>query len=149
MGHCEHPTIQFQNQAKGIKRRIKRSTRWPRTRICLLKGCRCVFRPEHPLTRYCSEHCRKEATKWRKWKARRKYRKTDHGKQVRRVQSHRYRVRQKERKKQKVDAIGGARVIRRKFFFMLLRSPWVIRRIPTQQAVAAAALLFPCMSPGS
>ena len=46
-------------------------------------------------------------------------------------------------------SVGGARVITRKFFFVLLRSPWVIRRIPTQPAVAAAALLFLCMSPGS
>jgi hypothetical protein len=32
---------------------------------------------------------------------------------------------------------------------VLLRSPWVIRTIPKQPAVAAAALLFLCMSPGS
>ena len=150
MGQCEHPTLHLQNQVKAIRpRRIKRYARRPRTRICLLKGCGRVFRPDHPLARYCSEHCRDEATKWREWKARRKYRKTDHGKQVRRIQSRRYRVRQKERKKQKVDAVGGARVIKRKFFFVLLRSPWLIRRIPTQPAVAAAALLLLCMSPGS
>ncbi len=149
MGHCEHPTIQRQNQAKGIRPRIKRNARRPRARTCLLKGCGRVFRPDHPLARYCSEHCCNEAANWREWKARRKYRKTDRGKQVRRVQSRRYRVRQKERKEQKVDAVGGARVITRKFFFVLLRSPWLIRRIPPQPAVAAAALLFLCMSPGS
>jgi hypothetical protein len=150
MGHCEHPTIQFQNQAKAIMpRSIKRNARRSRTRICLLKGCGRVFRPDHPLARYCSDHCRNEATKWREWKARCKYRKTDRGKQVRRIQSRRYRVRQKERKKQKDDVVGGARVIRRKFFFVLLRSPWLIRRIPPQSAVAAATLLFLCMSPGS
>ena len=149
MGPCEHPTTPLQNQAKGIKPRIKHSARRPRARTCLLKGCGHVFRPDYPLARYCSEHCRDEATKWRKWKARRKYRKTDRGKQVRRIQSRRYRVRQKERKKQKVDVVSGARVIRRKFFFVLLRSPWLIRRIPTQSAVAAATLLFLRMSPGS
>ena len=149
MGLCEHPTTQLQNQAKGIKPRIKGNARRPRARTCLLKGCGRVFRPDHPLARYCSEHCRNEAAKWREWKARRKYRKTDRGMQIRRAQSRRYRVRQKERKKQKADAVGGARVIRRKFFFVLLRSPWVIRRIPTQPAVAATALLFLCMSPGS
>jgi hypothetical protein len=149
MGHCEHPTTQLKNQAKGIGRRIKRNARRPRARLCLLKGCGLVFRPDHPRERYCSEHCRNEAAKWREWKARRTYRKTDRGKQVRRVQSRRYRVRQKERKQQKNDAAGRARVITRNFFFVLLRSPRVIRRIPTTQAVAAAALLFLCMSPGT
>ena len=149
MGHCEHPTTQLQNQAKGIKNRIKRNARRPRARMCLLKGCGRVFRPDHPLARYCSDHCRNEAEKWREWKARRKYRKTDRGKQVRRVQSRRYRVRQKKRKKQKADAAGGARVITGNFFFVLLRSPWVIRKIPTQPAVAVAALLFLCMPPSS
>jgi hypothetical protein len=150
MGQCEHPTLHLQNQVKAIKpRSIKRYARRPRTRICLLKGCGRVFRPDHPLERYCSEHCRNEAAKWRGWKARRKYRKTDHAKQVRRIQSRRYRVRQKERKKQIIGVVGGARVIRRKFFFILLRSSRLIRRIPTQPAVAAAALLFLCMSPGS
>jgi hypothetical protein len=149
MSPFEHPTTQLQNQAKETKSRIKRNARRPRTRACLLKGCGRVFRPEHPLARYCSEHCRNEAAKWREWKARRKYRKTDRGRQLRRVQSRRYRVRQKERKKQKADAAGGARVITKKKYFVLLRSPWLIRRIPTQPAVAAAALLFLCMSPGS
>jgi len=149
MGPCEHPSTQFQNQAKGIKPFIRRNARRPRTRRCLLKGCGRLFRPDHPLARYCSEHCRNQAAKWREWKARRQYRNTDRGKQVRRAQSRRYRVRQKERKKQKTDAVGGARVIPRKFFFVLLRSPGVIRTIPTQAAVAAAALLFLCMSPGS
>ena len=147
MGPCEHPSTQLQNQAKGIKPRIKRNARRPRARTCLLKGCGRVFRPDHPLARYCSEHCRNQAAKWREWKARCKYRKTDRGKQVRSAQSRRYRVRQNERKKQKTEAVGGARVITRTFFFVLLRSTWVIRRIPTQPAVAAAALLFLRMSP--
>ena len=149
MGPCEHPSTQLQNQAKGIKPSIKRNARRPRARTCLLKGCGRVFRPDHPLARYCSEHCRNQAAKWREWKARCKYRKTDRGKQARSAQSRRYRVRQKERKKQKTVAVGGARVITSKFFFVLLRSPWLIRRVPTQPAVAAAALLFLRMSPGS
>jgi len=149
MGPCEHPSTQLQNQAKGIKPRVKRTARRPRARTCLLKGCGRIFRPDHPLARYCSKHCRNEAANWREWKARRKYRKTDCGKQVRRAQSRRYRVRQKERKQQKTNTVSGARVITRKFFFALLRSPWLIRRIQHQSAVAAAALLFLCMSPGS
>ncbi len=144
MGPREHPTIQLQNQEKGISRR--RNARRPRARTCLLKDCGCLFRPNHPQARYCSEHCRNEATKWREWKARQKYRKTDRGKQARRVQCRRYRVRQKERTQQKNGAVVAARVITRNFFFVFLRSPWLIRRIPSQAAVATAALLFLCVS---
>jgi hypothetical protein len=148
MGPREHPIIQFQNQAKAISRPIKRNARRPRARTCLLKDCGRLFRPDHPQARYCSEQCRNEAAKWRDWRARRKYRKTDRGKQVRRVQSRRYRVRQKERTQQEHAPAGDARVITRPFFFVLLRSPWLIRRIPPQAAVASAALLFLCVSPG-
>ena len=149
MGPCEHPSTRLENQAIGITRHEKKRARRPRKRMCLLKGCDRVFRPEHRLARYCSEHCRNEAAHWRQWKARQQYRQTAHGKQVRRAQSRRYRVRQREQKKQRNDCLGGARVITRKFFFVLLRSPGVIRGIPTQPAVAAAALLFLRMSPVS
>ncbi len=149
MGPWEHPSTHLENQAQGRIPQQKRRARRPRSRMCLLKGCGRVFRPEHPLTRYCSEHCRNEAAQWREWKARHQYRQSSHGKQVRCAQSRRYRVRQREQKKQKTNALSGARVITRKFFFVLLRSPWVIRGIPTQPAVAAAALLFPRMSPVS
>jgi len=149
MGPCEDPSTHLQNQAKGISLQRERRARRPRRRTCLLKGCGRIFRPDHPLARYCSEHCRNQAAKWREWKARHQYRQTGHGKQVRRAQSRRYRARRKERKKQKTAVLGGARVITRKFFFMLLRSPGVLRGIPTKPAVAVAALLFPCMSPCS
>ncbi len=149
MGPCEHPSTHLQNQAKGRFPQQRKRARRPRSRTCLLKDCGRVFRPEHPLARYCSERCRNEAAHWRQWKARQQYRKTAHGKQVRRAQSRRYRVRQREQKKQNTDSIGGARVITRKFFFVLLRSPGVIRGNPTQPAVAAAALLFLRMSPVS
>src|SRR5512138_2543946 len=124
MGPSEHPTTPLENQAKGINPRIRRKARRPRARKCLLKGCGRVFRPNYALERYCSEHCRNEAAKWREWKARRKYRKTERGKQLRCAQSRRYRVRQRERKTQNVDALSGARVIPRIFFSVLLRSPW-------------------------
>ncbi len=149
MGPCEHPSTHRENQAKGIIPQQKKRARRPRSRTCLLKGCGRVFRPNHPLSRYCSEHCRNQAAKWREWKARQQYRQTANGKQVRRAQSRRYRMRRKERKKQKTDVIAGARVITRKFFFMHLRSSGVIPRIPTQSAVAAPAILFLCMSPRS
>ena len=149
MGPFEDPSTHRENQAKGKIPQQKKRARRPRSRICLLKGCGRVFRPEHPMTRYCSEHCRNQAAKWREWKARRQYRQTANGKHVRRVQSRRYRMRQKEQKKQKAEKIAGARVITRNFFFALLRSSGVIPRIPTQAAVAVAALLFLCMSAGS
>ncbi len=149
MGPCEHPSTRRENQAIGTTPHRKKRVRRPRKRMCLLKGCGRVFRPEHRLARYCSEHCRNEAAHWRHWKARQQYRQTAHGKQVRRAQSRRYRVRQREKDKQKSDVLTGARVITRKFFFVLLRSPGVIRGNPTQPAVAAAALLFLRMSPVS
>ncbi len=149
MGPCEHPSTHLENQAKRRFPQQNKRARRPRSRTCLLKGCGRVFRPEYPLARYCSAHCRNEAAQWRRWKARQRYRQTAHGKQVRRAQSCRYRVRRREQKKQKTDSLSGARVITRNFFFVLLRSPGVIRGIPTQPAVAAAALLFLCLSPVS
>ena len=149
MGPCEDPSTHSQNQAKAKGPHKKLRARRPRSRTCLLKGCGRVFRPNHPLSRYCSEHCRNQAAKWREWKARRQYRQTANGKQVRRAQSRRYRMRRKERKKQKAEDIAGARVITRNFFFVLLRSSGLIRRIPMQASVAAAALLFLCLSASS
>ena len=75
----------------GKRRRVRR----PRSRACLLKGCERRFRPLHPLTRYCSEPCREEARRWREWKARHHYRQSEGGKQKRRAQSRRYRLRSK------------------------------------------------------
>ena len=71
--------------------------RHPRRRVCLLKGCGRVFRPQQPLARYCSEACQTEARRWRQWKARRRYRQSTNGKQKRQAQSRRYRERRRER----------------------------------------------------
>jgi hypothetical protein len=73
----------------------RRQVRHPRGRACLLKGCERRFRPVHPQTRYCSEECREEARRWREWKARHHYRQSEGGKQKRRAQSRRYRLRSK------------------------------------------------------
>jgi hypothetical protein len=62
----------------------------------LLKGCERRFRPSHPLTRYCSEVCREAARRWREWKAGHRYRQSEGGKQKRRAQSRRYRLRRKK-----------------------------------------------------
>lgn len=75
----------------------KRRARRPRRRVCLLKGCEHVFRPQQPLARYCSEACCEQARRWRLWKARRRYRRSSNGQQRRRAQSRRYRERRKER----------------------------------------------------
>jgi hypothetical protein len=86
----------------------------------LLKGCEQAFRPKHPLTRYCGVLCREQARQWRAWKARRRYRQTQGGKQRRQAQSRRYRRRQTG-KTRKIGAVKqGARVIAKKFFFVQL-----------------------------
>lgn len=96
MGPSEDRSTGEKNQAghlrmAGKRRRIRR----PRSRACLLKGCERRFRPLCPLTRYCSEQCREEARRWREWKARHHYRQSEGGKQKRRAQSRRYRLRSK------------------------------------------------------
>lgn len=96
MGPSEDRSTAAKNQAghlrtAGQRRRLRR----PRSRACLLKGCERRFRPAHPLTRYCSEECREEARQWREWKAQHHYRQSEGGKQKRRAQSRRYRLRSK------------------------------------------------------
>src|SRR6266487_327772 len=131
MGLSEDPSSHSQNQgtSDGNTSWRKRRARHPRSRVCLLKGCGQTFRPEHPLTRYCSEPCREQARQWWEWKARHQYRQSDGGKQKRQAQSRRYRLRRKDRKKQEASTVNGARVITTKFFFVFLRS----RRSPLQR----------------
>lgn len=95
-----------------------RRARRPRRRVCLLKGCGRVFRPQQPLARYCSEVCQAEARRWRQWKARRRYRQSLNGKQKRQAQSRRYRERRRERQAQESAVLTAARVIPIKFFFV-------------------------------
>lgn len=96
----------------------QRRARRPRRRVCLLKGCGRVFRPQQPLARYCREACQAEARRWRQWKARRRYRQSPNGKQKRQAQSRRYRERRKERQAQESAVITAARVISINFFFV-------------------------------
>jgi hypothetical protein len=91
----EDPSPAQKNQGVPLWATGQRRTRRPRSRGCLLKGCERRFRPSHPLTRYCSEECRDQARRWREWKARHRYRQTEGGKQKRRAQGHRYRLRRK------------------------------------------------------
>jgi len=117
MGLCEDPSTRSQNQATEKNPRWKRRVRRPRSRICLLKGCGRTFRPEHPLTRYCSAPCREQARQWREWKARHRYRQADGGRQKRQAQSRRYRLRRKAREKQKTAAVSGREGHHNKIFF--------------------------------
>ena len=95
MGPSEdRPTVE-KNQDGGLRTAGVGEARHPRHRICLLKGCERRFRPLNPLTRYCSGECREEARRWREWKARHRYRQSEVGKQKRRAQSRRYRLRSK------------------------------------------------------
>ncbi len=108
------------NQPPARILRWKRRARRPRRRVCLLKGCGRIFRPQQPLARYCSEACRAEARRWRQWKARRRYRQSSNGKQKRQAQSRRYREHRRERQARETAAVACARVIPIKFFFLLL-----------------------------
>jgi hypothetical protein len=62
-----------------------------RCRRCLLKGCEQTFQPTHPRCLYCSAACRREAQKWRAWRAGGRWRATERGKACRQAQSRRYR----------------------------------------------------------
>ena len=143
MGPCEHPSTPPENQdtrplkTAGCKRRVRRL----RSRVCLLKGCECVFRPQHPLTRYCGEVCRQQARRWQEWKARRRYRRSAGCKQKRQAQSRRYRERQKARNR-KSQLASHARVIPIKFFSVLLRPTGMLRPFPPYPAITVAAFLF-------
>jgi hypothetical protein len=64
-------------------------------RLCLLKGCERPFSSRRPLARYCSERCRRQARRWRRWKARQRYRRSDRGRELRQEQSRRRRERLK------------------------------------------------------
>ena len=97
-----------------------RRARGPRSRVCLLKGCARVFRPQQPIGRYCSEACQEEARRWRQWKTRRRYRQSPNGRQMRQAQSRRCRERRKDRQARESAVLTAARVIPIKIFFVLV-----------------------------
>jgi hypothetical protein len=120
--------------------------RWARSRRCLLKGCGRVYRPNHPLERYCREVCRQDAMRWRRWKAQQKYRGTECGKTKRKEQCLRRRKRRKARESVSEVAAGGARVTPIKFFRWFLRSTWLLREVRKKPALSIAAVLLARMS---
>lgn len=120
MGPSENPPLDRQDQAKSkAKSAEPNRARRPRSRVCLLKGCHQVFRPRHPLTHYCSEQCREKARQWSQWKARRRYRQSEGGKQKRQAQCRRWRLKDR----QKNICRDGREGHHHKFFFVLVRPP--------------------------
>ena len=145
MGPPENLTRPRKKQAAG---RRKSRTGVPRGRPCLLKGCEQRFQPRRALERYCSERCREEARKWRRWKAQQRYRKTAAGRKKRNGQSRRYRERVQIRKAQEPGGVKeAARVIPVEGFFRAqLRPAGVLRGIRAPAAKSLAALLFARLS---
>jgi hypothetical protein len=94
----------------------KRRARRPRRRVCLLKGCGRVFRPQQLLARYCSEQCLDQA--------RRKERPARQAAILKRCEGHPY----------KILLRSGV---------VLLRPPGLLCNVPAHQAVARATVLFP------
>lgn len=72
-------------------------------RLCLLKGCEKWFMPGHALERYCSDDCRRQAERWRRWNAALRYRATEGGKEKRRAQCRRNRERRRKRREAKPE----------------------------------------------
>ena len=152
MGPDKDSPVRPKNQATGSmlgSLGCRQRARRPRRRVCLLKGCGRVFRPQQPMARYCSVACRQQARRWRQCKARRRYRQSANGKQKRQAQSRRYRERRKERQAQESAAVTAARVIPTRFFFVLLRPPGMLWGIRSHPAVAPAAVLLYGLSPSA
>jgi len=141
MGPPESRTRPGKKQAAG---RRKRQAWKPHPRCCLLKGCEQKFHPRQARQRYCSEHCRKEARKWSRWKAQQRYRETAAGRQKRNGQSGRYRERIKIRQAADSEAVNeAARVITQEHFFRAqLRPARVLRAVRAPAAKSSTALLF-------
>ncbi len=89
--------IVFQSDCRSPKSQSP-AAGFPRRRECLLKGCGNWFRPECPLARYCGQACRAAARHWTRWRAARRYRRTEHGRQRRCEQCRRRRERQRQRR---------------------------------------------------
>jgi hypothetical protein len=142
MGPPESATRHPENQEGG---RRKRSSRRPRMRTCLLKGCEQRFHPRQARQRYCSERCREAARQWSRWKAQQRYRATRAGQQKRNGQGRRYRERVKSRKPPEPEAVNDpARVITTEHFFRpLLRPAGLLRAIRARAAKSFTALLLP------
>ena len=91
LGRSQFPRALLPGQPSG-------SRRWhPCCRRCLLKDCECWFLPRWPQARYCGPTCQGGARRWQLWQAAQLYRATARGKERRRDQSKRHRVRVRQR----------------------------------------------------
>ena len=90
------PVAHKQYHAEAASNQAPR--RRPRRRKCILKDCECWFQPQQPQERYCSDACRKEGERWRRWRASQGWRASERGKGCRRCQSRRYRERLRQRR---------------------------------------------------
>ena len=86
-------TTRQRNQPQDNKQDRRRPARQPRSRECLLKGCGRMFRPAHPMARYCSGECRRKARQWSQWKSGQRWRQSENGRKKRQEQSVRHRER--------------------------------------------------------
>jgi hypothetical protein len=122
----------------------KRSTRRPRTRPCLLKGCERRFRPMRATERYCRRECREAAGRWRRWKAQQRYRATAAGREKRNGQSRRYRARVRSRKQTTAEEAlpEAGRVITPNFFRPLLRPARLLPGVLPAAAITSPEVLF-------
>ena len=136
------PSEDLPNSRINQERSRNRPCRRARSRRCLLKGCDRVYRPDHRLQRYCREECRREAKRWRRWKAQQKYRATARGKAKRKKQCQRLRDRRKAQKPVSEAAAGGARVTPIRFFRFFLRSPWLLQEVHENAAISLPTFLL-------
>ncbi len=90
------PVARKQYHAEGANDQVP--CRRARRRKCILKDCECWFQPKQPQERYCSDVCRKEGERWRRWRASQGWRASERGKECRRCQSRRYRERQRQKR---------------------------------------------------
>ena len=147
MAPSEDPSTFPANQPRS--RTTRRRARRPRLRRCLMKGCSVRFRPIHPLDRYCSTECTEKARQWSLWKARQKYRASKRGKATRKAEHSRRRERLRAREAQIIAADMAARVITRRFFRRLLRPTRMLRNLPPDSPLTAAAVLLVGVPAGS
>ena len=125
MGPTQDAPQRRANQERN-RSATKRRKHGPRLRKCLLKGCERRFRPKYPWSRYCGDECRCKARRWLQWKAQKRYRATEHGKQQRKAQSCRHRERVCTRKPLKSGTEEPARVIKAKKYSTALVTGQVV-----------------------
>jgi len=119
----------------------------PRNQSSMLKACERRFRPLRPLTRYCSEEYREKARRWREWKARHHYRQSEGGKQKRRAQSRRYRLRSKRTRAATQGPRRPREGHRKKKYFATPAIGLAAMKSSSRDDVAPAAILFALLSP--